>query len=383
MRRMPSDQPDHRSALNHLREVHEALDRCLARRLTFACWRSPGSAVHLAVQHDPQLATFALDALSKARNVFLVNAFDATAPEVLRPDLVMTFGSGAAPDLEVLDDPLFVGAPAAGPVAADGAGRDDHLALVTRALEAIRTGDLHKVVVSRQVGIPLNGASPARLFLEACDRYPRAFVCLFRSPRHGVWSGASPERLLRAEDGRVEVDAIAGTLPADVAPSDPGQWSDKERHEQDLVTRAVLDAFLAEDVREMTVRGPEVLDAGPVHHLHSRITGLTSSGSLARLVHALHPTPAVCGTPRQAALAFIGSNEPAPRGLYAGYWGPWQWYGRTELAVNIRCLQLADDRAQLHVGGGITAESDPGAEWEETEVKARTWREAVQAASPR
>ena len=70
----------------------------------------------------------------------------------------------------------------------------------------------------------------------------------------------------------------------------------------------------------------------------------------------------------------IGRLEPSPRSLYAGYWGAWRWYGRTELMVNIRCLRIQKELAVLHVGGGITAESDPDSEWEETEQKARTWQ---------
>ena len=357
-------------------EAGKALQYCLDHGLTMACWRSPGGIIHLAVQHVPATSPSDLSALAEERNVFIAAPFSSLDGKVsvLRPDVVLSFGPGETSDPEVLRSSLFQGTDFSRTTAEPGLDRSSYCRLVERLKEAIRSGAAEKVVLSRTLGLALDGLSAADLFLDACTRNPDAFVCALQTPEHGLWLGASPERLLRAEDGRVEVDAIAGTLPGPIAPEDPLSWGPKERHEQDLVTRAVLDAFLTQGVEGMTIRGPEVLPAGPVLHLHTRFSGELVDDALAGLVQALHPTPAVCGTPRGAAMDLIGRLEPSPRGLYAGYWGAWRWYGRTELMVNIRCLRIHKELAVLHVGGGITAESDPDSEWEETEQKARTWQ---------
>ncbi|MCB0779917.1 MAG: chorismate-binding protein, partial [Flavobacteriales bacterium] len=212
--------------------------------------------IHLAIQHGPDLVRCPISAWSAERNVFVITPFDGVRAQMLKPDLVMTFGPGRPPSTNVLEDDHFQGAtdelPTTGPRPMD---QDAYEALVEKALSAIRSKDLEKVVLSRTTLLELDGASPADLFLKACELHPDAFLCLFHGPGHGVWLGASPERLMRAEDGRLEVDAIAGTKPMDLAPEAPSDWGPKERHEQELVTRAVLDAFLDVGVNGVTVRG--------------------------------------------------------------------------------------------------------------------------------
>jgi isochorismate synthase len=97
------------------------------------------------------------------------------------------------------------------------------------------------------------------------------------------------------------------------------------------------------------------------------------------VVLALHPTPAVCGVPTDRARAFIQRHEAHARDLYCGFWGPWNPDGRTELFVNIRCLRATEHGALLYIGAGITKDSDPQLEWEETERKATTWTAPIKA----
>ncbi|MEX1132366.1 MAG: chorismate-binding protein, partial [Flavobacteriales bacterium] len=244
-------------------------------------------------------------------------------------------------------------------------------------------GELRKVVLARTVTVQFDPVLLPALFMEALERRPKAFVCLMNCPEFGTWLGASPERLIHAENDLVTVDSIAGTQAWESAPKNAEQWGAKERDEQELVTNGIRDVLERHSVQDLRTGDPSVLQAGPVAHLHTRLQGRLGKGTLAQLAQALHPTPAVCGTPREAALRFILEHEPHDRGLYAGYWGPWQIDGTTTLHVNIRCLQAFEHTVNIHVGGGITAGSKAEDEWQETEQKACTWTAPMEALAGR
>src|SRR6202021_687877 len=96
------------------------------------------------------------------------------------------------------------------------------------------------------------------------------------------------------------------------------------------------------------------------------------------LVSELHPTPAVCGIPLNDATQFIKETEGYDRGYYTGFLGPCNMDGKTELYVNLRCAELFADCINLYVGGGITKDSIPENEWEETEMKSKTLLSALE-----
>jgi isochorismate synthase len=242
---------------------------------------------------------------------------------------------------------------------------------VTRAVAHIRSGGLRKVVLARPIEVDLQGLAPEDLFAAACERLPGAFVALVHTPQHGLWIGASPERLLSLRDGRIEVDALAGTMEAASAPEHTDAWGAKEREEQALVTEAVLRALSAAGAQGLMADGPRVKRAGNLAHLHTVVSGVLHADAHVA-ARWLHPTPAVGGEPRDAALSLIAELEPFERGLYAGYWGPVE-RDRADLYVNIRCMRLFHDRAVLYAGAGITAASDPDAECDEVERKAGVW----------
>ena len=114
--------------------------------------------------------------------------------------------------------------------------------------------------------------------------------------------------------------------------------------------------------------------AGNVKHLLTEMDFQLESDQLENLIHELHPTPAVCGLDKTLALEIIQEMEGYERNLYAGFIGPYQVGGSTSLFVNLRCAQLDDERITLFVGGGVTAESIPSSEWEETELKSQSIR---------
>lgn len=358
-------------------DAREALRQCLERGLTFVAFRWNGT-VHVWVQRETGLEVVAASELHQLTDRFIVAPFNAVPGKVhvLKPDLRSQLGNNPI-DPAILDGCSGTGAmldPTTKPW--DEAG---HAAAISEAKELFATGELRKVVLARTIPVAFDPVHLPVLFIEALERRPEAFVCLMNCPEFGTWLGASPERLIHAENDLVTVDSIAGTQAWNSAPNTVEHWGAKERNEQELVTTAIRDVLEGHAVQDLRIGGPSVLHAGPVAHLHTRLQGKLGKGSLAQLAQALHPTPAVCGTPREAALRFIVAHEPHDRGLYAGYWGPWQMDGATTLYVNIRCLQAFANRVNIHVGGGITAGSKSEDEWQETEQKARTWTVAMKA----
>ena len=249
--------------------------------------------------------------------------------------------------------------------------KSDFLSWVEQAKQEMADGKLRKVVLSRVRSIEQR-IDPFGLFEKAIEGLPNAFVYLLFSRNSGTWLGASPERLINWSSQMVEVDSIAGTIPSEPPPR-LSDWGAKELDEQGIVTESIRNTFDDAGVRDVQTHGPDVLMAGPVSHLHTRISGNLNGDRLGELVHSLHPTPAVGGMPKSRSQAFIDQHESHQRRLYTGFLGPKRADGSGTLYVNIRCMELFSDKAQLYLGCGITADSIAEDEWNETERKAQTW----------
>ncbi|MFT3884175.1 MAG: chorismate-binding protein [Flavobacteriales bacterium] len=356
--------------------LHDALARCVEERLTFAAFRVPGQPVQLWAQRSPELETVDGALLLELNQVFLLAPFrlDAARIPFIRADIELAFVE-IDPDISRLAE--CTGTPAHAEPLPPPTAEAAYASWIAAAHAAFASGELRKVVLSRTFGLPLAAADVPDLFVAMLQREPTAFVAMAFTPEQGLWVGASPEQLVHAEDDHVRVDALAGTQPAGTAPPTAGGWGAKERDEQELVTTRVMRTFVELDLQRITTQGPSVRKAGPVAHLHTVLEADLGERLLSELVLALHPTPAVCGTPTDAAQQFIAQHETHDRGLYTGFWGPWNADGPTDLFVNIRCMRIHGGSAELHVGAGITAGSDPAAEWEETEHKADSWRQLL------
>ena len=348
-----------------------ALEHCLSNRLTFAAFRTPGQAVELWAQRDPALESVDGDLLWELNEVFLLLPFEVERPRIpyIRSDVELRFAE-VDPDIEVLQE--CTGSDAGDPSLQPATAAADHERWVLEAKQAMANGELEKVVLSRVLAVPLTSSQLADLFLHNATARPDAFAAIIHTPRHGTWTGVSPERLVEEEDDIVVIDALAGTMPIETAPTAASGWGGKERQEQRIVTDHVMRVTEQLGLAAVVASPTEVVRAGNVAHLRTRVQADLADHPLSDLVLALHPTPAVCGAPTARSLAFIKGHERHDRRLYGGAWGPWNPDGRTELYVNIRCLQHEERTANLFAGGGITAQSDPKAEWEETEAKAQT-----------
>jgi len=212
--------------------------------------------------------------------------------------------------------------------------------------------------------------TPLDLFHKACEHYPRMFIALVYTPKSGLWLAATPEILLAGSGREWQTVALAGTMPY----SEQVTWSDKDIQEQRYVA-----TYITEQLEQFTSHfqedGPHTIRAGHLAHLRSdfRFT-LDNPKRIGELLHALHPTPAVCGLPKEEAFQFILHNEHHQRSFYSGFMGPLFVDGDTHLFVTLRCMQIFQNAYRLYAGGGLLKESTEEREWQETETKLDTMR---------
>ena len=363
--------------MSNERPLLEALTYSLEHRLTFVVFRVPGGPITLWAQQTPFVDHVENGLWWEMNDVFLLSPFIMPGKlPLVRSDVELTFGD-AEPAWHRLMECVGSTAPHGRDHAPSTTDRSAFEKAVRTAKALCQQGDLEKAVLSRTVDLPVGAADAPQLFIDAVLARPKALVTLLSTPEHGVWLGASPERLINAEYETLHVDALAGTMPSEKAPDDPTLWGEKELHEQRVVTKTIVGTLIDQGVRSVSLEGPTVMHTAGMAHLHTRITATVEGRSIGDLVSNLHPTPAVCGIPTDKARIQIAAMEGRDRELYAGFWGPWSADGRMELFVNIRCMRLFNDHAELHVGAGITAGSEPALEWLETEHKAEGWRKLL------
>jgi salicylate biosynthesis isochorismate synthase/menaquinone-specific isochorismate synthase len=253
--------------------------------------------------------------------------------------------------------------------------------LVEKALGSIGEGELEKVVVARSCTVI--GSRPfetLRVLRSLRALHPSCTIfALARGPV--TFLGATPERLVRLEEGLVQADAVAGTAPRGRTPEQDRCLarelieSKKDQEEHSVVVRCVLEALAPHCGTLLAPESPDLLQTDGIQHLHTPIQGRLrdpSNTTVLDLVGDLHPTPAVGGAPREPALAWLRCHEGLDRGWYAGSLGWLTPEGDGEFAVALRSLLLRGSEATLFAGAGIVAGSDPDAELLETRLKLRT-----------
>jgi isochorismate synthase len=256
-----------------------------------------------------------------------------------------------------------------------------HIELVTKAVNFINEGNADKVVISRKEEFTISTYKLEALFVKLLKMYENAFVYLWYHPKVGLWLGATPETLLSIKNTSFETMSLAGTKNANDA---NGQWTTKELEEQKIVTNYIVNQ-LNEVSENLQVHKLETVRAGNLHHLKNKITGTLSLPiQIENVIKALHPTPAICGLPKEIAKQFILENEAYPRSYYSGFLGECFYKSKsndavsTSLYVNLRCMSIANEKAAIYVGGGIIKNSNPELEWEETVSKSKTMKSLFQ-----
>jgi isochorismate synthase len=241
-----------------------------------------------------------------------------------------------------------------------------YIKMIAAARDYIQQTSAQKIVVSRTKCVELHKSfDQQQFFHHLCKVFPNAFVYLFIT-KNACWLGATPELLLDLHNKQLFTMSLAGTRWNQ---HNVLEWTKKERDEQLWVTTYIRERLQEMGLQNIEENGPYNRQAGHLQHLCTDIQGDAPVDAIPLLLaENLHPTPAVCGYPTAAALEFIRRNEVYKRHYYAGYIGLLE-KNRARFFVNLRCMNVFDNHAVLFAGGGITIDSDPEKEWEETEQK--------------
>jgi salicylate biosynthesis isochorismate synthase/menaquinone-specific isochorismate synthase len=248
--------------------------------------------------------------------------------------------------------------------------------IVGEAVKRIRAGDLDKVVLSREVIVEASSAhDPASLFGSIRELFPACF-CFCFGTGEAAFVGASPELLVRRSGAVAATVALAGTTGRSADPAVDDHLSEamlrspKMREEHGIVVRRIQRSLRPHAVWVQAEDEPAVVRVGNLQHLATPIRAqLTEARGAIELAGLLHPTPAIGGEPRDAAIELIRELEGIDRGWYAGPLGWMDAAEDGEFCVALRSGLLRDRQAHLYAGNGIVADSVPAEELAETELK--------------
>lgn len=258
----------------------------------------------------------------------------------------------------------------------------EYEAAVAAAVDILRgDSDLRKVVLARTLGLTFGTPVDIGALLPGlAAANPLGYTYAVDLPHGATLVGASPELLLARTGTSVVSNPLAGSLPRDPSPrvdranAEALLASVKDQDEHRLVVEAVVEVLRPFCRRLRVPPGPSLVGTPTMWHLSTRVTGELTDPEVSslRLAAALHPTPAVCGTPARAARSVIGELEPFDRGFYSGVVGWCDASGDGEWVVAIRCAEVEGERMRLFAGAGIMPASTPSAELAETSAKFRT-----------
>jgi isochorismate synthase len=264
-----------------------------------------------------------------------------------------------------------------------------HIELVDKAINYIKTGLAEKIVCSRKIRISKQ-IDPLQTFKKLAQVYPDAYVYCWYHPKVGLWIGATPERFINLDRNVLQTVALAGTI--DATQHSKPNWTPKEVKEQQMVTDFIVNS-LKNYVEKVQIHGVENSRAGNLWHLKSKIKAKIQPGNLSKVIENLHPTSAVCGLPQSISRNFILEHEGYDREYYSGFLGELNMKTSinrrqkslnqeqlaiksiktiSDLYVNLRCMKVSKEHVEIFVGGGITEDSRPKAEYLETVAKSQT-----------
>ncbi len=251
--------------------------------------------------------------------------------------------------------------------------------MVEGALSRIRAGEAEKVVLARtlEVAAP-RGVGPVELVVALWEENHGSHVFLFEPTVGDAIVGAAPETIAALRGGKVRATAVAGSVGVGADSIETARLakrlfhSEKDRAEHDFVVRDMVERLTALGCSVRRDVEPHVLALTRIQHLETKIEAVAPAGvSLLDVVASLHPTPAVCGIPRNVALSILTEGEVFDRGWYAGPVGWLAADGKGIFVPALRSAVRAGALWRLYAGAGIVPGSDADLEWEETELKFR------------
>ena len=341
------------------------------RKLPFVLYRKPSSSQLISVLQQNDTLCFVENFQEKG---FVFAPFDGEKIVLIPANqsqiVVTSLGQAISKEVPFQNDEKE-----------DETAKSRHINLVQKAIDAIEKSEFNKVVLSRKETILLTQFELFKVFQKLLNAYPSAFAYCFYHPQIGLWLGAFSEQLLYAKQQKFQTMAVAGTQLYEE--NSTVIWKEKEIEEQRMVTD-FIQSNLSKLSSELTISNPYTLRAGNVVHIKTDINGVfKTSIQLKEVLSVLHPTPAVCGFPKEVAKDFILKNEEHNRDYYSGFLGEMNCNFEsneveTDLYVNLRCMQIEinsesnTNLVHLYVGGGITKDSNAEKEWLETVNKAKT-----------
>lgn len=232
---------------------------------------------------------------------------------------------------------------------------------------------MQKIVLAKQS--QRHCSKPWSLFWEFVEAQPNCYQFLFSPNPSEIFFGSSPEKLFSIQNNILETEALAGTrkMSSDQKRNNELknelQNSNKDNHEHDIVVDYIK-TQLRPFASDISIKEKKLLELEFVQHLQTPISAsLGTDISIEELFQKLHPTPAVCGLPKEKAMATIIETEPFSRGFYAGAIGIFS-EKEIDFTVSIRSALWQNKRLLIWTGAGIVTESNPVEEWNELENKA-------------
>ncbi len=256
---------------------------------------------------------------------------------------------------------------------------------VREALRRIGNQRFEKIVLARAIDLEFSSdLRPLETANRLRNRFPSCHIYSFANGQGQSFIGATPERLAETDGQRLRTEAIAGSAPRGRSAMEDARYasdllsSEKDLREHAHVVESICRRLEKVGIGTQKPAEPRLLSLSNVQHLHTPIEGqLTEAADLLDVAAALHPTPAVGGSPGEAAIKDIPGLEPFSRGLYAGLVGWFDHRRAGEWVVAIRSALVEGSKARLYAGAGIVQGSDPEREFEETEVKMRALLDAI------
>ncbi len=339
--------------INDNNTILEAVEKAVNHKTHFYCYRLPGETqLHFGAQIIEQHTPIG----------FLVHPFteDSNTP--------ISYISAQFDAVKFLKLP-FASLPTTNcrQISVESTTKEDYIKQAEQCISDLKAGTLKKIVLSRVIESEYSVISWKRVFCKLLENNPNAFVFIFHAEDAGCWIGASPEQYLSFHRNKLATMALAGTRLANT----PGPWGDKEIEEQKIVADYIAEKLNTAKI-EFSMSPLYTRNAGNVEHLCNDFDGRVNTPSqVDKIKSYLHPTPALAGLPSKESVKYIKNIENHNRRYYGGYIGPVDAWGNFDFFVNLRSLEFDSERYCVYTGGGLTVDSDPEKEWQETEHKAR------------
>jgi isochorismate synthase len=389
------------STLTETEYITLLINKAVESNYSLAVWRLPNDPIVRLVISKSAERLKDISGMEDLDSGFIFAPFDTSAEKLfLKADMVFSFTNGQMNTPvtpiehasngwlteQIGENSLSTPKPyVRKTVKANTTSKDFFCGIVSKAVDAIEQGTFEKVVLSRTVCVDHASAfNISHTFQNLCSRYSNALISFVTLPEAGSWLGASPELLVSVQDKKIfKTTALAGTQAYSHGVNLKSvAWTQKDIEEQALVERYIISCFKKIRLREYEEHGPRTVVAGNLIHLKSdftvdmQATNFPQLGSV--MLQLLHPTSAVCGMPLDSSLEFIHKHEQYDRQFYSGYLGPVNFQNRTDIFVNLRCLQLLETKFILYAGAGITQDSIPEKEFDETELKLNTLLKVIE-----